>query len=67
MGGSVGGSVGGSMGGGGDRFKGEGCAGGLLVLVFGGGDVVVVLRLSLGTLWVNQLQVVKRTNTPLIP
>ena len=27
----------------------------------------VVIRLSLGKLLVNQLQVVKRTNTPLIP
>ena len=29
--------------------------------------VVFVIRLSLGKLLVNQLQVVKRTNTPLIP
>ena len=28
---------------------------------------VLVVRLSLGKLLVNQLQVVKRTNTPLIP
>ena len=28
--------------------------------------VLVVIRLSLGKLWVSQLQVVKRTNTPLI-
>ena len=67
MGWRVGGWVGGWVGGGGDRFEGEGWAGGLLVLVFGGGDVVVVIRLSLGTLWVNLLQVVKRTNTSLMP
>ena len=29
--------------------------------------LLIVIRLSLGKLWVNLLQVVKRTNTPLIP